>query len=160
MRLRLATWNINSVRLRVDQVARFVQEQAPDVLCLQEIKCREGEFPTQAFVDAGLPHLAIKGQKGWHGVATASRLPIEAAPALDVCRNGHARAVSVRVAGVEIQNFYIPAGGDVPDRTGNEKFGHKLDFYERLTAEMGRRDPAQPLMIVGDLNVAPSENDV
>ena len=72
MRLRLCTWNVNSVRLRHEQVARFVQEQAPDVICMQEIKCREGEFPTNAFVEMGLPHLRIKGQKGWHGVAIAS----------------------------------------------------------------------------------------
>ena len=81
MRLRIATWNINSVRIRAEQVARFVAEHAPDVLCLQEIKCREGEFPVQALVDAGLPHLKINGQKGWHGVAFASRLPLhEVAP--------------------------------------------------------------------------------
>jgi exodeoxyribonuclease-3 len=99
MRLRLATWNINSVRLRVDQVARFVAEQAPDVLCLQEIKCQEGEFPREAFVEMGLPHLAISGQKGRHGVAIASRLPFEPGPKLDVCREGHARCVSVMVEG-------------------------------------------------------------
>src|SRR5580692_9275171 len=160
MRLRLATWNVNSVRLRAEQAARFVQEQAPDVLCMQEIKCREGEFPTQASGDAGLPHIRIAGQKGWHGVAIASRLPIEDAPAWDVCRGGHARAVSVKVAGIEVQNFYIPAGGDEPDRTVNPKFDHKLDFYERLTAEMGRRDPKAPLVLAGDLNVAPGEHDV
>ncbi|MBC6982850.1 exodeoxyribonuclease III [Caulobacter sp. 17J80-11] len=160
MRLRLATWNVNSVRLRAEQVARFVDEHAPDVLCLQEIKCRDGEFPTNAFVEAGLPHLRVKGQKGSHGVAIASRLPIEDAPPLDVCREGHARAVSAVVAGIEIQNFYIPAGGDVPDRTVNPKFDHKLDFYERLTAEMSRRDPNAPLVIAGDLNIAPGENDV
>jgi exodeoxyribonuclease-3 len=116
MRLRFCTWNINSVRPRVEQVARFVREQAPDVLCLQEIKCREGEFPKDAFVEMGLPHLAIAGQKGWHGVAIASRLPIEPGPAAHVCREGHARAVSAIVAGVEVQNLYIPAGGDVADR--------------------------------------------
>lgn len=160
MRLRLATWNINSVRLRVDQVARFVAEQAPDVLCLQEIKCQEGEFPREAFVEMGLPHLAISGQKGWHGVAIASRLPFEPGPKLEVCREGHARCVSVMVEGVEVQNFYIPAGGDTPDRTVNAKFDHKLDFYERLSAETARRDPAKPLVITGDLNVAPGEYDV
>ncbi len=160
MRLRIATWNVNSVRLRAEQVARFVAEQAPDVLCLQEIKCREGEFPVQAFVDAGLPHLAIKGQKGWHGVAIASRLPMSAAPTIEACKHGHARCVSGIVEGVEIQNFYIPAGGDVPDRDLNDKFDHKLDFYERLTAETARRDPKAPLVIAGDLNVAPGENDV
>jgi len=160
MRLRLCTWNVNSVRLRAEQVARFVAEQQPDVVCLQEIKCREGEFPSQAFVDMGLPYLRISGQKGWHGVAIASRLPIEDAPALAVCREGHARCVSAKVAGVEIQNFYIPAGGDVADRELNPKFDHKLDFFEKLTAEMGRRDPKAPLAIVGDLNVAPGEFDV
>ena len=160
MPLRLCTWNINSVRLRAEQVARFVSEHAPDVLCLQEIKCQEGEFPTQAFVDMGLPHLRISGQKGWHGVAIASRLPIEDAPSLGVCREGHARCVSAKVAGIEIQNFYIPAGGDLPDRALNPKFDHKLDFYEKLTAEMGRRDPKAPLAIVGDFNIAPGEHDV
>jgi exodeoxyribonuclease-3 len=160
MRLRLASWNVNSVRLRAEQVARFAREAAPDVLCLQEIKCREGEFPTAAFVEAGLPHLKIAGQKGWHGVAIASRLPIEDAPALAVCREGHARAVTGRIAGVEVHNFYVPAGGDVPDRAENPKFDHKLDFFERLTAEMRRRDPKAPLAILGDLNVAPGENDV
>jgi exodeoxyribonuclease-3 len=160
MRLRLATWNINSVRLRVDQVVRFVAEQAPDVLCLQEIKCQEGEFPREAFAEMGLPHLAISGQKGWHGVAIASRLPFEPGPKLDVCREGHARCVSVMVQGIEVQNFYIPAGGDVPDRALNAKFDHKLDFYERLTRLAAARDPKAPLIIAGDMNVAPSENDV
>ena len=160
MRLRLCTWNVNSVRLRADQAARFVAEQAPDVLCLQEIKCREGEFPTQAFVDMGLPHLKIQGQKGWHGVAIASRLPLEDVRPLDVCREGHARCVSARVAGVEVHNFYVPAGGEIPDRALNAKFDHKLDFYERLTADMAGRDPNAPLAIVGDLNIAPGEHDV
>src|SRR4051794_27195244 len=160
MRLRICTWNVNSVRLRAEQAARFVREQAPDVLCLQEIKCREGEFPREAFVDMGLPHLKIAGQKGWHGVAIASRLPLEAAPPLEICREGHARCVSAVVAGGEIQNFYIPAGGDEPDRTINPKFDHKLDFFERLTAVTAARDPATPLLLVGDLNVAPGEHDV
>jgi len=160
MRLRLCTWNVNSVRLRAEQAAKFVAEQAPDVLCLQEIKCREGEFPVEAFVEMGLPHLRIAGQKGWHGVAIASRLPIEDAPKLDVCREGHARCVGAVVAGVEIHNFYIPAGGDEPDRAANPKFDHKLDFYEKLTVELAKRDPKAPLAIVGDLNVAPGEFDV
>jgi exodeoxyribonuclease-3 len=160
MRLRFATWNINSVRPRVEQVRRFVHEQAPDVLCLQEIKCREGEFPRDAFVEMGLPHLAIAGQKGWHGVAIASRLPFEPRPRLDVCREGHARAVAVSVAGVEVQCVYIPAGGDIADRAENPKFDHKLDFYERLTRLAAARDPAAPLVLAGDFNVAPGEFDV
>ena len=160
MRLRLATWNINSVRLRHEQVARFVAESGTDVVCLQETKCREGEFPRQAFEDMGLPHLVIAGQKGWHGVAIASRHPIAPAPPLDVCREGHARCVGGVIAGVEVRNFYIPAGGDTPDRALNAKFDHKLDFYERLTAAMAGRDPSAPLLLAGDLNIAPGEHDV
>jgi len=160
MRLRVATWNINSVRMRIEQVARFVREHDPDVICLQEIKCREGEFPAGAFVEMGLPHLKISGQKGWHGVAIASRLPLEEAPPLNVCREGHARCVSAVVGGVEIQNFYIPAGGDEPDRVINPKFDHKLDFFEKLTEASAKRDADTPILLVGDLNVAPGEFDV
>ena len=72
----VATWNINSVRLRIDQVARFLTEQAPDVLCLQEIKCRAEQFPYEAFAALGYGHSAVHGQKGYHGVATVSRLPL------------------------------------------------------------------------------------
>lgn len=160
MRLRICTWNVNSVRLRHEHAARFVKEQAPDVICTQEIKCREGEFPADAFREMGLPHLKIAGQKGWHGVAIASALPLEDCAPLEVCREGHARCVGAKVAGVEIHNFYIPAGGDIPDRDLNPKFDHKLNFYETLTAELGKRDPKAPLAIVGDLNVAPGEFDV
>ena len=91
MRLRIVTWNVNSVRLRADHIARFVAETQPDVLCLQEIKCQGHEFPREAFEQMGLPHLAIRGQKGWHGVATASRLPFEPGPDWTPCREGHAR---------------------------------------------------------------------
>jgi len=160
MKLRVATWNINSVRIRTEQIARFVAEHAPDVICLQEIKCRDGEFPTGAFAEMGLPHVAIKGQKGWHGVATVSRLPIGAGPVLDLCKRGEAREVSAIVAGVEIHNFYIPAGGDTPDRELNPKFDHKLDFFDRLAVRMAARDPKAPLLVTGDLNVAPGEHDV
>jgi exodeoxyribonuclease III len=160
MRLRLCTWNVNSVRLRAEQVARFVGETAPDVLCLQEIKCREGKFPYQALADAGLPHVRVRGQKGLHGVAIASRLPLEPGPALDVCKRGEARHVSAVVAGLEVHNLYIPAGGDEPDREVNPKFDHKLDVYERLTAAFAARRPDEPIVLTGDLNVAPGEHDV
>ena len=160
MSLRVVTWNVNSVRLRAEQVARFVAEQAPDVLCLQEIKCLPDQFPETAFRDMGLPHLKVAGQKGWHGVAIASRHPIADAPDLAACREGHARCVSGVIQGVEIQNFYIPAGGDIPDRTLNPKFDHKLDFYARLTRQFAARDPKAPLLVAGDLNIAPGENDV
>jgi len=160
MTLRIATWNINSVRLRIDQVARFVTEAGVDVLCLQEIKCLEDQFPRNAFSDMGMPHLKVAGQKGWHGVAIASRLPVEPSETFNACRLGHARCVSARIAGIDIQNFYIPAGGDVPDRDLNPKFDHKMDFYEQLTATVAAQDPSARRLMCGDFNIAPSEYDV
>jgi exodeoxyribonuclease-3 len=144
----------------MEQVARFAREQAPDVLCLQEIKCQTGEFPAEAFTAAGYPHLAIAGQKGWHGVAIASRLPLEDVRGLSVCREGHARCVSAKIAGIEVHNLYVPAGGDLPDAATNPKFDHKLNFFSRLTQEMKSRDRTTPLILAGDLNVAPGDNDV
>jgi exodeoxyribonuclease-3 len=158
--MRIATWNVNSVRLRAEQCARFVQEAQVDVLCLQEIKCREGEFPMTAFVEMGLPHVRIRGQKGYHGVAIASRTPLEDAPDIDVCRQGEARHVSASVQGVQIHNLYIPAGGDIADRELNPKFDHKLDVFERLTRTFAAADPKRPILLCGDLNVAPGEHDV
>ncbi len=165
MRLKLASWNINSVRLRIDQVARFAAEAAPDILCLQEIKCEEEQFPREAFHTMGFPHLLVMGQKGWHGVALASKVPFDVVGVPPFCRRGEARAQAIRVdigggEPLEIWNFYIPAGGDEPDRFHNDKFDHKLEFYERMSEHLALRDKDHPLLICGDLNIAPGEYDV
>lgn len=156
--LTIASWNINSVRIRLHHLARYVAQAQPDVLCLQEIKCREGEFPTAAFTEMGFDHLAIIGQKGWHGVAIAARFPIATLPAPDLCRHGEARTQSVRIKGLRIDNLYVPAGGDAPDRVANPKFDHKLDFVSRMRAHY--RGVDGPRVLVGDLNIAPGEHDV
>jgi exodeoxyribonuclease-3 len=158
--LRIATWNINSVRLRAEQVARFVAEAKPDLLCLQEIKCRDGEFPAKAFRAAGLKHLHVVGQKGYHGVAFASRHKLEPADAPDLCHKKEARAASVKCEGIEVHNLYVPAGADIPDPEVNEKFAHKLDVLARMKTEYAARKDKGPLVVVGDLNVAPGEFDV
>ena len=128
----IATWNINSVRLRADQVVRFLVEQGPDVLCLQEIKTEEKHFPHDVFEQAGYVHRAVHGQKGYHGVATVSRIPLREVSRHDWQDNGEARHLGVELLGpgqgVILENVYIPAGGDVPDREINAKFGQKLDF--------------------------------
>jgi exodeoxyribonuclease-3 len=158
----IASWNINSVRLRMDQVARFLTEDAPDVLCLQEIKCRAEQFPAKAFADLGYVHQAVHGQKGYHGVATVSRLPLRELGKHDWQDNGEARHVGVEVRApggpLLLENVYIPAGGDSPDRAANPKFGQKLDFLERMTRWADRLD--RPTLIVGDFNVAPLDCDV
>lgn len=154
----IASWNINSIRRRIQLVARFVAEAAPDVLCLQEIKCRAGEFPAAAFKAMGLPHLHIVGQKGWHGVAIASRAPLEPLPDPAICPKGEARSAAARIEGVEIHSLYVPAGGDVADAEANPKFAHKLACLEQLRRLYGAS--AGPLLLAGDLNVAPGEHDV
>jgi exodeoxyribonuclease-3 len=162
-RLVLATWNINSVRLRIDRVAAFLKRERPDVLCLQEIKCLEDQFPRNAFIAAGYPHMTISGQKGMHGTAIVSRLPLQAAEQPDFCRHGHARCAVVSVEGIDLHNLYVPAGADIPDPEVNEKFAHKLDFVERMRATYAARArsrSAKPLIVVGDLNIAPEEHDV
>ena len=158
----IATWNINSVRLRIDQVERFLSEQAPDVLCLQEIKCAEHLFPHEVFEQAGYVHRAVHGQKGYHGVATVSRIPLREIGRHDWQDNGEARHLGVELLGpgqgLVVENVYIPAGGDVPDRTVNPKFGQKLDFLERMTRWADKLD--RPTLLVGDFNIAPLECDV
>jgi len=160
--MKIVTWNINSVRLRAPNIATFVEAEAPDVICLQETKCQDGEFPAKAFTDMGLPHLVLNGQKGGHhGVAIASRLPIERVAAPKLCREGHARICAGKVGGVEIHNIYLPAGGDTPDPEANPKFAHKLDFLAKLGRsykKLKKDDTAR--ILVGDLNVAPHPSDV
>lgn len=158
--MRIVTWNINSVRLRIDAVIRFLEEERPDVLCLQETKCQDGQFPSRAFEKAGYPHLAISGQKGYHGVAIAARVPIEEPQMRSFCGKDDARHVAVTLpGGARLHNFYVPAGGDVPDPEVNEKFAHKLAFVEEMT-RLFARGRSEPRIVVGDLNIAPGEHDV
>jgi exodeoxyribonuclease-3 len=138
MRFRLATWNINSVRLRVDLVSRFVQAYRPDVLCLQEIKCIEGKFPELELRALGFAHIAVAGQKGYHGVATLSRLPFTLQEPRDICGRGHARHLSIRLDAengpakpVVLHNIYVPAGGDLPDPALNDRFRQQARFSSR-----------------------------
>ena len=161
--MRIATWNINSVRHRIGLVSRFLREHQPDVLALQETKVENDRFPGEGLKKLGYVHQAINGQKAYHGVAILSRLPFRTAQAIDFCREGHARHVSVTLEnGVELHDFYVPAGADVPDLVKNPKFAHKLDFMrameKRFAARQGRNDAR--VIMVGDFNVAPLEHDV
>jgi exodeoxyribonuclease III len=166
MALRIATWNINSVRLRLPLVERFLSQESPDVLCLPEIKCREAEFPSSSLRKLGYQHIAINAQKGHHGVAILSRLPLEAIDRREFCNKGDARHVCARVNAGDrgsflIHNLYVPAGGDIPDPAQNEKFLHKLNFLDELKTLSKVWGAAEhPSVITGDLNVAPYESDV
>ena len=156
----LATWNINSLRLRAALVARLLREEAPDILCLQECKSPADKMPLDLFAAMGWGHAVVRGQKGYNGVAILSRLPLEDAGHIDWCSKGDARHVAGRLEdGTVIHNLYIPAGGDIPDPEANEKFAHKLQFLSELRA-FGRETAPRRSILVGDLNIAPREDDV
>jgi exodeoxyribonuclease-3 len=162
MTLRLVTWNINSVRLRIDNVRRLVAEWAPDVLCLQETKTPDELFPRDAFEVLGYRHMLVHGMKGYNGVAILSRLAFRSSATRHWCDRSDCRHAVVELpGGLELHNIYVPAGGDIPDPAINPKFAHKLQFLDEVTAWFAteRRD-GQPMVAVGDLNIAPLETDV
>ena len=160
MTFTLATWNINSVRLREGLVARLMAEESPDILCLQECKSPVELIPLAQFQALGYQHIVARGQKGYNGVAILSRLPLEEVSGHDFASLGHARHVAARLPnGVVIHNCYVPAGGDIPDRSQNEKFGQKLDYLTEMRDHF-RAERPEKAILVGDLNIAPREDDV
>lgn len=165
MALTVTTWNINSVRLRADHVLRHMDEVSPDVVCLQETKCPDDHFPTAVFRSKGYSHIAMNGQKGYHGVAILSRVPFADTSTMAFCGQNDCRHIAVRLLdafrNIEIHNFYVPAGGDAPDPELNPKFRHKLDFLAELQTWGETERPAdRNAILVGDLNIAPYQADV
>ncbi len=171
MTLKIATWNVNSLRSRLAHVHRFAQEHQPDILCLQEIKCANGQFPLAAVQEMGFPHVLVNGQRAYHGVAILSRRPLRLLATHDYTGAGEARHQVVAIEGtgdtpVLLHNFYVPAGGDVPDPETNPKFREKLDYLSAMARRFGGKDRAKDweraprMILVGDLNVAPLETDV
>ncbi len=158
-RLKIASWNINSVRARIDIVARFLAEERPHVLCLQETKVTDALFPHAAFAALGYDRRLLHGQPGYHGVAIVARVPVHADDRLDWQANREARHIGVRLDnGLRIENVYVPAGGDIPDPALNPKFAQKLAFIERMI--LWSEALTVPTLMVGDFNIAPLECDV
>ncbi|MGB0627046.1 MAG: exodeoxyribonuclease III [Alphaproteobacteria bacterium] len=159
--MRIATWNINSVRMRAGLLARVDALAAPDVVCLQETKVIDELFPHEE-VAALYPHRHVRGMKAYNGVAILSKLPFKATGGRDWCGREDARHITATFAGgIEVHNFYVPAGGDVPDPKKNDKFAHKLDFLAEMEGWLGEiATPRAKRVLVGDLNIAPLEADV
>jgi exodeoxyribonuclease-3 len=170
MGLSVATWNINSVRLRLGNVKRYLRMRQPDVLCLQETKCPDELFPHAAFEALGYRHRLVQGMKSYNGVAILSKVPFTARQIHHRCGKQDCRHVEVALDvgrdPILLDNLYIPAGGDVPDPDVNDKFAHKLEFYREMADWYASRRPrlgaaaGARRIAVGDLNVAPLENDV
>lgn len=157
--LHIASWNINSIRARPHLIEQLLDLHAVDIICLQETKCEDNSFPRAAFEALGYRHQYLAGQRMHHGVAIVSRLPLEPVCRHDWQANGEARHIAVRLPhGPVLHNVYVPAGGDIPDRTLNPKFGQKLDFLARMTDWSGAL--REPSIILGDFNIAPHPEDV
>lgn len=162
--MKLVTWNINSVRLRIEQLATLMERYTPDVVCLQETKVRDDLFPLQAIQDLGLKHVHFAGEKSYNGVCILSKKPFSETSHLSWCMRLDKRHVAVRFEdGLELHNFYIPAGGDEPDAEKNPKFAHKLQFLDEMTQwshKIYQEAPDSKRIMVGDFNIAPLETDV
>ena len=159
--MRLLTWNINSVRLRLPLLLRLMEEAAPDVVCLQETKCPDEHFPLDEIKKAGYVHSHINGMKSYNGVAILSKLPLSEPKIYARVGREDCRHISAKVAGATLHNIYIPAGGDEPDPVMNEKFAHKLAFIDEMADFFKKTHKSdEKLIAVGDFNTAPLEHDV
>ena len=163
--MRLVTWNINSVRLRLPLVEKLAGEASPDIICLQETKTPDEHFPLEGIKSIGFEHVHFTGMKGYNGVAILSKIPFEATETHHRVGRGDCRHVGVRISNdnrtFDLHNLYIPAGGDEPDVNVNDKFAHKLDFVDEMSAWFADQyTPDQNVIVVGDFNIAPYEHDV
>lgn len=159
--MRIITWNINSVRLRLPLALKILKEKKPDILCLQETKCPDEHFPHEAFHEAGYKHIHIQGMKSYNGQAIISKHPFEKTSIHHRVGREDCRHIAAKLKDFEIHNLYIPAGGDEPNVKTNDKYKHKLDFVDEMTGWFKERYTKDtPLIAVGDFNIAPYEHDV
>ena len=160
--MRIATWNINSIRIREALLAAFINTHAPDILCLQETKVQDAEFPKDLVARLGFAHLLFSGEKSYNGVAILSKIPLTLHATHDMIGNGQKRHIAAKLSnGTLLHNFYVPAGGDIPDPDENPKFREKLAFVDAMADwAMQEINPKQKVIAVGDLNIAPLEQDV
>ena len=158
--LAIASWNINSVRLRVDLVTKFLKLADPDIMCLQETKCVDDQLPLENFEKLGYKFAAFKGQKSYNGVLILSKRKILQVEKFDFCGKDDARHVGIEIEdGIQVHNLYVPAGGDVPDTKLNPKFEHKIRFLSEIKDKFFRSENKKTIM-VGDFNIAPLPDDV
>jgi exodeoxyribonuclease-3 len=156
--MRLVTWNVNSLRARLDRVVAWLTKHSPDVVCLQELKCREEDFPRAALEALGY-RCAVHGQKTYNGVAILSKAePADVARGFDGDPDpAMSRAIAATFGDVRVLNLYVPNGQDL----GTPKYEYKLKWYAALRAHLDATyRPDRPLVLVGDFNVAPEDRDV
>ncbi len=158
--MKIVTWNINSVRLRLNLLGTLAEISNPDVICLQETKASDEVFPQDEIKKIGYEYMAFAGEKSYNGVAILSKYPINNIFSSSFYNNDK-RHISAKIGDIEIHNFYIPAGGDEPDITINPKFKHKLEYIKLMQSWfLANRNKNDKIILLGDLNIAPHANDV
>jgi len=166
--MKIVTWNINSIRLRLSLLQRLIDIQSPDIICVQETKVQDCDFPLEAIQKMGYSYVHFHGMKSYNGQAILSKIPFESTDIHHRVGRQDCRHISAKISvdneiaqAFEIHNLYIPAGGDLPDRDINEKFAHKLDFVDEMTEWFKNTYTKDtPLIAIGDFNIAPEEHDV
>jgi exodeoxyribonuclease-3 len=156
--MKIATWNVNSIRARQDRLLRWLEAVQPAIVCLQEIKVTGESFPYQPLRQAGY-HAAVYGQKTYNGVAILSRTPPDEVRRGidDAVDDPQARLISADIAGIRVISAYVPNGESV----GSPKYAYKLHWMGRLREHLRREfDPSGLLILCGDFNVAPDDRDV
>ena len=159
--MKVLTWNINSVRLRANHVANMMADLAPDIVCLQETKTPDEHFPLHIFEEDGYKYHHIHGMKGYNGVAILSKMPFHDSDIHHRVGREDCRHIAAKFKGFDVHVLYVPAGGDEPNPDTNEKFKHKLDFVKEMTDWFASHyTPKDPVITLGDFNIAPYEHDV
>jgi exodeoxyribonuclease-3 len=160
--MKIVSWNINSVRIRLPLLKKLADEWKPDIICLQETKVEDALFPNDAIKSMGYPHIFFSGQKSYNGMAIISKIPLANMDCLNFAGLDHRRHLSARLPdGTKLHNFYIPAGGDIPDVKENPSYASKLTFVEELKDWSKKESKKENnMVIVGDFNIAPLEHDV
>lgn len=155
--MKIASWNVNSLRVRLPQVLEWLQQAEPDVLALQETKLTDDKFPLQELEAAGY-HAVHAGQPTYNGVAIVARHPIsDPVPAVPAFEDEQKRYLAATVAGVRVVNLYVVNGQAV----GSEKFDYKMRWLEAVTRTLAReREAHERLVVLGDFNIAPADADV
>lgn len=158
--MKIASWNINSVRIRIPLLKKLVEEQNPDIICLQETKVEDTSFPLDDLKTLGYPHIYFSGQKGYNGMAILSKMELQNVGPMGMAKSEDKRHLGALLpGGIALHNFYVPAGGDIPDPEQNPSYAFKLRFVEHMT-EWAKEQKGGKLIIVGDFNIAPGEHDV
>lgn len=156
------TWNINSIRARIDLFGKVVRRVKPHIVLLQETRVADGSFPMTTMRRRGYRHAALHGRNGHHGVCILSKLPLEGVERHIIGGVDEPRHVSAVVdyhGPIRLHSLYVPSGGDEPDAETNPRFRAKLDFVAGM-ADWCRIEADQPALLTGDFNIAPYESDV